>query len=478
MSQALLPSLRLQNRRFLTLSILQTLSCSRETSTSLLSRVSISQTKLNKPPPSLTSFFSTTSLIMAKPKAGFYAVKVGKKPGIYMTWDECVAQVKGHPGALYQKFSTAAEAQQFAFPGSSAPPPPSAPASSSTSSNASPSTSSTSSRASPSTLKRPSSSASSSASAKKKAKGESSWSHTASSVTPSTFDAKDRFWKTNTGRIVVYTDGSALGNGKVSSKAGAGVFWGAGNERNVSERVPGSIQTNNRGELLAIIRAIETAPDSKTPLEIRTDSQYSIKCLTEWLPNWRRKGFKNSTGGGVVNIDLIKHLATLIDLRRGSTSSIHSTSLPSKKFDSDSEGEEAGPVDFILEVDGEGKGKRTGGIKFVHVKAHVGLEGNEAADTLANQGALLPPAKDRLFGPTHAILPSVSSTRSVVVAKSTAVKKGTTTTTKRTTSEKKLESSHPEGDEEYDLDDSEFWGDAVKATEEVEAQVGSSQPRR
>lgn len=123
--------------------------------------------------------------------------------------------------------------------------------------------------------------------------------------------------------------------------------------------------------------------------------------------------------------------------------------------------------------------------------------------TLANQGALLPPAKDRLFGPTHAILPSVSSTRSVVVAKSTAVKKGTTTTTKRTTSEKKFESSHPEGDEEYDLDDSEFWvsanlsfffpskkltlpthsssfeqGDAVKATEEVEAQIGSSQPRR
>lgn len=37
-------------------------------------------------------------------------------------------------------------------------------------------------------------------------------------------------------------------------------------------------------------------------------------------------------------------------------------------------------MDFILEVDGEGKGKRTGGIKFVHVKAHVGLEGNEAAD--------------------------------------------------------------------------------------------------
>jgi len=100
--------------------------------------------------------------------------------------------------------------------------------------------------------------------------------------------------------------------------------------------------------------------------------------LTEWLPNWRRKGFKNSTGAGVVNVDLIQHLATLIDLRRGSTSSVHSSHPPTKKFDSDSEIDD-GPVDFVLELGGR-KGKRTGGIKFVHVKAHVGLEGNERAD--------------------------------------------------------------------------------------------------
>lgn len=30
----------------------------------------------------------------------FYAVQQGKKPGIYDTWDECLAQVRGHKGAI------------------------------------------------------------------------------------------------------------------------------------------------------------------------------------------------------------------------------------------------------------------------------------------------------------------------------------------------------------------------------------------
>ena len=37
---------------------------------------------------------------MAKKK--YYAVKVGKTPGIYGTWSECEEQIKGFPGALYK----------------------------------------------------------------------------------------------------------------------------------------------------------------------------------------------------------------------------------------------------------------------------------------------------------------------------------------------------------------------------------------
>lgn len=50
---------------------------------------------------------------MAKRKSNFYAVKVGKQPGIYKTWDECKEQVSGFSGALYKGFQTKREAEQF-----------------------------------------------------------------------------------------------------------------------------------------------------------------------------------------------------------------------------------------------------------------------------------------------------------------------------------------------------------------------------
>lgn len=43
----------------------------------------------------------------------FYAIKIGKTPGIYTTWDEAKAQVDGYPGAKYKGFSTLAEAEEF-----------------------------------------------------------------------------------------------------------------------------------------------------------------------------------------------------------------------------------------------------------------------------------------------------------------------------------------------------------------------------
>ena len=45
--------------------------------------------------------------------AKFYAVKEGKKPGIYMSWDECKEQVNGYSGAVYKSFSNEEEAKAF-----------------------------------------------------------------------------------------------------------------------------------------------------------------------------------------------------------------------------------------------------------------------------------------------------------------------------------------------------------------------------
>ena len=48
---------------------------------------------------------------MAKKK--FYAVRQGRKTGMFLTWDECKKQVMGYPGAIYKSFGTEAEAKEY-----------------------------------------------------------------------------------------------------------------------------------------------------------------------------------------------------------------------------------------------------------------------------------------------------------------------------------------------------------------------------
>lgn len=43
----------------------------------------------------------------------YYAVRIGKVPGIYMSWDACKQMVDGYPGAVYKSFQTAEEAASF-----------------------------------------------------------------------------------------------------------------------------------------------------------------------------------------------------------------------------------------------------------------------------------------------------------------------------------------------------------------------------
>ena len=80
----------------------------------------------------------------------------------------------------------------------------------------------------------------------------------------------------------------------------------------------------------------------RRPIEIRTDSQYTINCLTTWLPSWQRKGYLTGRNPGpgkeLKNLDLIKHLVVLLDRHT---------------------------------------------VRFKYVRAHVGIEGNEGADVRA-----------------------------------------------------------------------------------------------
>lgn len=52
-------------------------------------------------------------------KKNFYAVKKGKTPGIYKTWEECKSQIDGFSGAIYKGFSTWEEAEVFCGMGTS-----------------------------------------------------------------------------------------------------------------------------------------------------------------------------------------------------------------------------------------------------------------------------------------------------------------------------------------------------------------------
>ncbi|KXX77023.1 Ribonuclease H [Madurella mycetomatis] len=230
----------------------------------------------------------------------FYGVAVGRKPGVYTEWTKVQEAIIGWKGPKYKKFETRAEAEAFV-------------------------------RTYGKTVTMPDVSGLDGEEAEvppaKKAKK-------AAKPTPSGANV-----------LVVYTDGSSLGNGRSGASAGVGVFFGVNDPRNISERLEGPVQTNQRAELTAILRALEVADDTQD-VEIRTDSKYSIQCVTEWYINWERNGWR-TRDGPVKNQDLVQAIRTQLEHR-------------------------------------ESQGGQT---QFIWVKGHDTDVGNIAADHLAVEGA-------------------------------------------------------------------------------------------
>jgi ribonuclease HI len=103
--------------------------------------------------------------------------------------------------------------------------------------------------------------------------------------------------------VQVYADGACKGN------PGPG-GWGAilrtgGNEKELFGGV--SQTTNNRMELTAVVRALEALEHSST-VEVYTDSQYVQKGISEWLPDWKRRGWRTADKKPVKNVDLWQEL--------------------------------------------------------------------------------------------------------------------------------------------------------------------------
>lgn len=106
----------------------------------------------------------------------------------------------------------------------------------------------------------------------------------------------------------IYTDGACSRNGQRGASAGYGVYLGEDHEDNCSERLRGPIQTSQRAELTAINDAYyvcATKNDGRL-YEIYTDSNYAIDCLTKLHVTWEQNGWLNSKGEPVANQDLIK----------------------------------------------------------------------------------------------------------------------------------------------------------------------------
>ncbi len=136
--------------------------------------------------------------------------------------------------------------------------------------------------------------------------------------------------------VDIYTDGACKGN------PGPG-GWGAllrygGHEKSLFGGESGT--TNNRMELRAVIEALG-ALKRASRVRVHTDSQYVQKGIQEWLPNWKRRNWRTSTGGAVKNQDLWRAL--------DAAAAAHS-------------------------------------VEWHWVKGHAGHPGNEAADRLANLG--------------------------------------------------------------------------------------------
>jgi len=135
--------------------------------------------------------------------------------------------------------------------------------------------------------------------------------------------------------VEIYTDGACRGNPGPGGWAALLSYDGREKELAGAE----AHTTNNRMELTAVIRALEAL---KRPVNVHlyTDSEYVRRGVTEWLPQWKVRGWRTADRKPVKNQDLWQELERLAAGHR---------------------------------------------IEWHWVPGHAGVEGNERVDALANR---------------------------------------------------------------------------------------------
>jgi len=106
--------------------------------------------------------------------------------------------------------------------------------------------------------------------------------------------------------VVVFADGACKGN---PGPGGWGAILRTGDrEKEIYGGEPAT--TNNRMELTAVIRALE-ALTRRCKVKVFTDSQYVQKGISEWLAQWKRRGWRTAGRKPVKNEDLWRRLDEL-----------------------------------------------------------------------------------------------------------------------------------------------------------------------
>ncbi len=185
---------------------------------------------------------------MAKKK--FYAIASGRKPGIYTSWPDAQAQVKGFPKARFKGFATREEAENW--------------------------------------LRNPSTSPS----------GQKKIHHPQKEET------------CRKAEIEIYTDGGALGN---PGPGGYGIVI-IHSDRKKEICGGYRLTTNNRMELMGCIVALQELKQKDAPITLYSDSSYVVNGINKgWAKNWRKNGWIKSDKKPAMNQDLWAELLTLTE---------------------------------------------------------------------------------------------------------------------------------------------------------------------
>jgi ribonuclease HI len=106
-------------------------------------------------------------------------------------------------------------------------------------------------------------------------------------------------------QISLFTDGSCLGNPGPGGYGAILVYKQHQKELSQGYR----LTTNNRMELMAAIAGLQSLQEP-CMVRLTTDSQYVKQGITQWIQNWKRRGWLTASKEPVKNVDLWKLLDT------------------------------------------------------------------------------------------------------------------------------------------------------------------------